>query len=306
MNLVHIKYAVEVAETGSLNKAAEKLIIGQPNLSRAVKELETSLGIKIFERSAKGMTLTPEGETFMSYAKNILMQVDALEETFTKGLRVKHRFAVSVPRAGYISEAFARFSVHLNGEEDTEVYYRETGAANTVNNILQDDYRLGVIRYEESYDKYYKSLLEEKGLNYEMIAEFRYVIVMNKNCPLASLDVVSDADLAGYTEIAHADPYVPLVPAGEKGSADSKDGNRICVFERASQLAVLSANKRTYMRVSPISKNMLDSYGLVQRSSADSDCVYKDVLIYKKGYNLTKLDSLFIEELIKSKRDVLK
>ena len=61
MNLLHMKYAVEVAETGSINKAAEKLYVGQPNLSRAIKELENSLGISIFERSAKGMILTPDG-----------------------------------------------------------------------------------------------------------------------------------------------------------------------------------------------------------------------------------------------------
>ena len=62
MNLVHLKYAVEVAETGSINKASEKLYVSQPNLSRAIKELEASLGVTIFDRSAKGMVLTPDGE----------------------------------------------------------------------------------------------------------------------------------------------------------------------------------------------------------------------------------------------------
>ena len=62
MNLLHMKYAVEVARTGSINQAAEKLLIGQPNLSRAIKELESSLGVTIFKRSAKGMKLTPDGE----------------------------------------------------------------------------------------------------------------------------------------------------------------------------------------------------------------------------------------------------
>ena len=62
MNLVHLKYAVEVAETGSINKASEKLYVSQPNLSRAIKELEASLGVTRFDRSAKGMVLTPDGE----------------------------------------------------------------------------------------------------------------------------------------------------------------------------------------------------------------------------------------------------
>ena len=70
MNVLHMKYAVEVANNGSLNKAAEKLYIAQPNLSRAIKELEASLGITIFDRSAKGMVMTPAGEEFINYVKD--------------------------------------------------------------------------------------------------------------------------------------------------------------------------------------------------------------------------------------------
>lgn len=72
MNILHMKYAVEVAKCGSINKAAEILLMNQPNLSRAIKELEASLGVEIFSRSAKGMVVTPEGETFLRYATSIL------------------------------------------------------------------------------------------------------------------------------------------------------------------------------------------------------------------------------------------
>ena len=75
MNLLHMKYAVEIANAGSINKAAERLYVGQPNLSRAVKELETSLGVAIFDRTSKGMFLTPDGEVFIRSAKNILKQL---------------------------------------------------------------------------------------------------------------------------------------------------------------------------------------------------------------------------------------
>ena len=71
MNILHIKYAVEVAKAGSLNKAAEKLLTAAPNVSRAIKDLEADIGITIFERTAKGMELTPDGEEFISYAKGI-------------------------------------------------------------------------------------------------------------------------------------------------------------------------------------------------------------------------------------------
>ena len=72
MNVLHMKYAVEIANAGSINKASEQLFIAQPNLSRAIKELESDLGITIFERSSKGIKTTPEGEEFIGYAKTIL------------------------------------------------------------------------------------------------------------------------------------------------------------------------------------------------------------------------------------------
>ncbi len=75
MNLLYLQYAVEIEKTGSINKAAENLYMGQPNLSRAIKELEASLGISIFARSSKGMVPTPQGEEFLHYAKKILGEV---------------------------------------------------------------------------------------------------------------------------------------------------------------------------------------------------------------------------------------
>jgi len=79
MNLIHLKYVTVIAETGSLGRAAERLRVAQPNLSRAVKEMEGHLGISIFRRTPKGMVPTPDGETFLNYARKILAQVNAVE-----------------------------------------------------------------------------------------------------------------------------------------------------------------------------------------------------------------------------------
>ena len=112
MNILHMKYAVEIAKAGSINKAAELLFVAQPNLSRAVKELESDLGITIFDRSSKGMVLTIEGREFINYAQQILRQIDSVEHLYKHGKAEKQKFSVSVPRSGYISEAFSKFSKH--------------------------------------------------------------------------------------------------------------------------------------------------------------------------------------------------
>ena len=111
MNILHVKYAIEVARLGSLSRAAETLLTAQPNISRSIKELESDLGITIFNRSAKGMELTPEGSEFIRYASEMLKQIDELESFYKKGAPRRQRFSVSVPRACYISEAFAEFSM---------------------------------------------------------------------------------------------------------------------------------------------------------------------------------------------------
>ncbi|MBO5298854.1 MAG: LysR family transcriptional regulator, partial [Clostridia bacterium] len=208
MNILHMKYAVEVAKLGSLNKAAETLLIAQPNISRSIKELEADLGITIFNRSAKGMDLTPEGEEFINYAQNILKQIDEVEMFYKQGSTNKQKFSISVPRACYISDAFAEFSKSIK-DSPAEIFYKETNTQTTINNVLNNDYKLGIIRYAGNYDKFFKAMLEEKGLCYEMVAEFSYVLIMSAANPLAEKDEITFDDLSPFIEIAHADPYVP-------------------------------------------------------------------------------------------------
>lgn len=303
MNILHMKYAVEVAKVGSLNKAAETLLIAQPNISRSIKELEADLGITIFDRTSKGMFLTPEGENFIGYAKNILKQIEQVEDIYKNGAVKKQKFSISVPRACYISEAFAQFSKSLSFDP-AEIFYKETNSQRTINNILNHDYKLGIIRYSENYDKYFKTMLEEKGLSYEMVTEFSYSLIMSADSPLAELDEITFDDLTDYIEIAHADPYVPSLPLSKVVKEELPDNieRRIFIFERASQFDLLSENPDTFMWVSPAPQKVLDRYNLVQRNCVDNKKIYKDVLIYKNGYKLTKMDKQFITELCESKR----
>ena len=307
MNILHMKYAAEVARLGSLNKAAETLMIAQPNISRSIKELEADLGITIFQRSAKGMMLTPDGEEFMDYARDILHRIDKMEQSYRDGSHKKRKFSVSVPRACYISAALAEFSKNL-GDTDVEIYYKETNSKKTIKKLLENEYKLGIIRYSDNYDKYYKTMLEEKGLTCELVAEFSYVLIMSRDNPLALKEKITYEDLSSYIEIAHADPYVPTLSMSKVFREELPDniGKRIFVFERASQFDLLSENPETFMWVSPASQKVLDRYNLVQRVCEGNKKVYKDMLVYHKGYRLTKLDKAFITALCESRRKFLK
>ena len=302
MNILHMKYAVEVARLGSLNKAAETLRVAQPNISRSIKDLEADLGVTLFHRSSKGMLLTPDGEEFMDYARDILHRIDRIEQSYRNGSHKKQKFSISVPRASYISAAMADFSNHI-GDGDVEIYYKETNSKKTVNKLVSGEYKLGIIRYAEGYDKYYKTMLEEKGLAHEPIANFSYVLLMSENNPLAKKEQITYEDLSPYVEIAHADPYVPSLSMSKVFREELPDniGRRIFVFERASQFELLSENPQTFMWVSPVPEKLLERYGLVQRVCEGHKKVYRDLLIYHKGYRMTRLDRDFIDALGRAK-----
>jgi len=303
MNLLHMKHALEVAKAGSLGKASEVLLIAAPNISRSIKELEADLGITIFERTSKGMILTPEGEELINFAKDILGQIDEMEKFYKSGSPKKQKFSISVPRASYIAEAFAEFSKALT-KDAAEIFYKETNSQRTIQNVLDHDYKLGIIRYAENYDKYFKELLEEKGICYELITEFTYSLIMSADNPLATKESVNYDDLAGYIEIAHADPYVPSMPLSKVVKEELPDNidRRIFIFERGSQFELLSKNPETFMWVSPIPECLLKRYNLVQKKCVDNKKIYKDVLIYRNNYKLSELDRQFITELCESKR----
>lgn len=301
MNIVHMKYAVEVEKTRSISKAAENLFMGQPNLSRAIKELEESLGITIFKRTPKGMEVTPDGEEFLQYARKILRQIEEVEQIYAGGKIDKQQFSISVPRAGYISCAFAEFAKHIDMSRPAEIFYKETNTSRAINNILNADYKLGIIRYQKVFEPYFEAMLRDKGLESRLVWEFSYVAAMSEKSPLAQKESFSLSELSDYIEIAHADPYVPSLPLVDVKKAELSEhvDKRIFVFERGSQMDLLSTVPRTFMWVSPVPEYVRRLYGIVERQSPENKKVYRDVLIYRKGYHLTELDQAFLDNVDK-------
>ena len=147
-------------------------------------------------------------------------------------------------------------------------------------------------------------MLEEKGLTYELIAEFSYVLIMSRDNPLAAKETITYEYLASYIEIAHADPYVPSLSMSKVFREELPDniGKRIFVFERASQLDLLAENPQTFMWVSPAPESILERYGLVQRTCEGNKKISKDMLVFHKGYKLTRLDKDFITALCNARR----
>lgn len=306
MNTLHLKYAIEVERTSSITQAAENLFMGQPNLSKAIKELEDTLGFTIFERTSKGVVPTVKGAEFLIYARNVLHQIDKMEALSDSAVSDTQKFNISIPRGSYIASAFTNFAAGFDETKGIDVNVQETNSMQAINNITDGPFDLGIIRYQTLYETYFLDYLADKQICYEPIWEFDYLVVMSAKHPLAQVKKIEREELNHYTEIVHGDTAIPYLTqtTAKKGDPLKKAEKRIYVYERCSQFDLLSSIPTTYMWVSPIPEKWLKRYDLVQRKCKMSDQKYKDLLIYPKGYKLTPLDRKFIDKLYESKNEV--
>jgi len=306
MNTSHLKYIVEVAKTGSITLAAENLYMNQPNLSKTIKEFEASIGINIFKRTSKGIVPTKKGEEFLSYANKILTQVEELESLYKSDTKNKILFSVSVPRASYISHAFTMYVEKLDETKDWDMNFKETNSMQTIQDVVEGECHIGIIRYQKNYESYFLNFLKDKRLQYEDIWEFEYLALMSKNNPLALSDTLSLKELNNCIEIVHGDLMVPHLSFAELKNSEEYRKRRVYVYERGSQFDLLCQIPTSYMWVSPLPQQLLNRYGLIQRYCSITNQIFKDILIYPKGYQLSKIDNTFLQAVNRVKDSISK
>lgn len=310
MNTLHFKYAVEVEKTGSISQAAENLFMAQPNLSKAIKELEDTLGIVIFERTKKGVRPTVQGKEFLEYAKRILVQLNRMESIHMPQADLEKRQAlkISIPRGSYIAAGFANFVSELDMDKGIDITIQETNSMQAIANITDSGFSLGIIRYQTRHENYFTDYLKEKALASELIWAFSCLALMPADHPLASCAELDAQALRNVSiEIIHGDRAVPYLPISELRQTEVvKDPltKRIFVYERGSELELLTRVPNTFMWVSPLPQELLDRYHLVQRRCSISGNSFKDVFIYPKDYKLSAIDKLFLNKLYEMKNEV--
>lgn len=311
MNTLYFRYAVEVEKSGTISQAAENLFMGQPNLSKAIKELEDTLGITIFERTPRGVVPTAEGAEFLEYAKRILVELDNMKNIYITKKERKSRQAltISIPRVSYISVGFTNFIADLDMGKSIEICIEETNSLQTINNILDNNCDFGIIRYQTSYENYYLDYLKEKNLRYDTIWEFARIVLMSSRHPLAKSDSIDYQVLKNASiEIVYGDNMVPYLHGFEIKKARIKDdgsrSRKIYIYERGNQLELLTRIPYTYMWVSPLPQDLLQRYDLVQRRCLIPENSFKDVLIYPQGYEFKEIDKLLLNKVYEVKNEI--
>lgn len=307
MNILSLKYAVTVARCGSISGAAEQLAMNQPNLSKAIKELESSLNMTIFQRTSTGVIPTAQGLEFLDSARHILQQIEELENRYKSEENRKVAFSVSVPRASYITYAFADFANSLNSIGEFELNFMETNSMEAIQNISKKGYTMGIIRYQSEYDAYFQKMLQEKRIQSELLWEFEYQALMPMRNPLAGKGKISLDDLVPLTEIIHGDWDVPFIPSDEQEQILSvpNQKKKVYVYERGSQFDLLQSIPDSFMWVSPVPEQLLQRYQLVQLGCSEmAGRPFRDVLISPQGYRFSSVEKGFIER-VKDVRDAM-
>ena len=292
MNTQLLKYAVEVERTGSISRAAENLYMNQPNLSKAIRDLEENMGITIFKRASKGITPTPKGKVFLQYAKNVLQQIENMESLYLPTNSGVIQFDIVVPRASYIAYACTELVKTLDQKKALQINYHETNSIDAVKSVADYTHSLGIIRYQTIHEPFFTSLTEENNLIARPVMAFEYLVLMSKSHPLANECRLNYTQLGEYIEITHGDLSLPMSFAKVPGSPQESK-KEIAVYERGSQFELLCRIPSTYMWVSSIPEDMLTRFDLVQKKCDIPNNMYKDVLIYRADYRPSPVDEAF-------------
>ena len=197
MTIQQLRYAVTISELGSLNRASEVLYIAQPSLTSAMQELEKELGITIFSRSGRGVTLTNDGIEFIRYAREVLHQYDALLEKFGKGGTRKKKFGISTQHYSFAVKSFVEM-VRQFGTEEYEFAIRETRTRDVIDDVFTGKSELGILYLSDFNRKPLEKLLHANGLEFHPLTQCEAYVYLWRGHPLAEKPVIRFADLEPY------------------------------------------------------------------------------------------------------------
>lgn len=197
MTISQLRYIITVAGSSSMNEAARKLFISQPSLSTTIKELEEETGIDIFIRSNRGIALTPQGEEFVGYARQVVEQYELMERKYITGEKQKKHFSVSAQHYAFAVDAFAEM-VKQFGMEEYEFAIYETRTHDVISDVKNFKSEIGILYLNDFNRKVLTKIFEENGLEFHPIADCQAYVYMHKNHPLAGRDEVCMDDLEDY------------------------------------------------------------------------------------------------------------
>ena len=197
MTLTQLKYVITIADTHSMNEAARTLFISQPSLSQAVRELEEEIGIILFNRSNRGVKITPEGEEFLGYARQVTEQCRLLEDRYIEKKNSKKRFSVSMQHYTFAVKAFVEM-VKQFGMDEYEFAVHETKTYEVIENVKNFRSEIGILYLNDFNRAVLTKLFQESELEFHAIIDCGIYVYMWKGHPLAGKEEIALKELDDY------------------------------------------------------------------------------------------------------------
>ena len=197
MTLAQLRYAIIVANSNSMNEAARTLFISQPSLSSAIKELEEEIGVELFRRTNRGISVTPEGEEFLGYARQVVEQYRLIESKYIEKENVRKKFSVSMQHYTFAVKAFVE-TVKKAGMDSYEFAANETTTYDVMENVRNFKSEIGVLYLNDFNEQVLMKIIREKGLEFEELFACDTYVYLWSGHPLAGQSVISMEELDEY------------------------------------------------------------------------------------------------------------
>ncbi len=202
MRIQQLHYIIKIAETGSMNEAAKQLFITQPSLSNAVRELEKEMGISIFFRNPKGITLTKDGMEFLSYARQVIEQTELLEERYKNPGAKRQLFSVSSQHYAFVVNAFVSLLKETD-MENYELFLRETRTWEIIDDVKNFRSEIGVLFLNNFNRDILLKLLDDNRLSHTHLFTAKPHVFVSKSNPLANRKSLKLEDLADFPYLSY-------------------------------------------------------------------------------------------------------
>ena len=202
MTLQQLRYVLAVAEHATITEAAKALFVAQPSLTASIHDLEAELGITIFRRTNKGVSLTPEGDEFLGYARQVLEQTRLIEEKYTGKSRGRHRFCVSAQHYSFVVEAFVDLLREYGGDR-YDFRIRETQTYEIIEDVARLRSEVGVLYLNSFNESIIRKELNRQELRFTPLFTARPHVFLSGTHPLAGKALISLSDLEPYPRLSY-------------------------------------------------------------------------------------------------------
>ena len=301
MTLQQLKYALTSADCGSMNEAAKQLFISQPSLSETMKELETEIGLDIFLRSNRGIVITPEGEEFLGYARQVTEQFGLLQSKYIDK-KVKEKFSVSTQHYTFAVKAFVE-TVKQIGMEQYEFAVHETTTISVIENVKNFKSEIGVLYENDFNEKVLNKMFKENGLEFVELFSCDTFVYLWSGHPLAKQDVITMEELDEYPCLSFDQGKNNSLYLAEEMKSTYEYRRLIKANDRATLLNLM-IGLNAYTLCSGIICEDLNGndYKAVPLKETEK---MRIGYIKRKGAKVSHIGELYIEELKKYKEKVM-